>query len=143
MTHSVRYIAKKPYQTIWGFIPIVFLLAILNSNNTIDLNWQDTYFVIPYLHFGCFLLLILGGTGLLYWLFRRRKLTHWMTMLHVLITIFVFFWLMAESYLLKFIPVDDFYKLALFHKVSSILYLAMFFGQLFFLANLMISLRRK
>ena len=86
----MQTITHQPYKIIWGIIPIIVILSLINLKGTIDIQLHDTYFVIAFIHLSFFLSAILIITGLLYWLVRRKKLISWMTLAHVLSTILLF-----------------------------------------------------
>ncbi|MCB0688787.1 MAG: hypothetical protein KDC53_19755 [Saprospiraceae bacterium] len=81
-------ICAYPYKLIWAAIPVILAFAFFGMNDSIDLILHDTYLVIGIFHVGVsisFLLFLLGG---IYWQLRNRNMTCWLTVLHVLITLF-------------------------------------------------------
>ena len=95
----MKKISSHPEYFFWG-IAFVFLLSIFPfRQESVDFNFAGTYFVVAYPLFGLFLALTTVLTGLIYWFFRRRKisLSGMLTVAHVLLmglglsALFVFF----------------------------------------------------
>jgi len=105
-----------------------------------DIQIHDTYFVLTYWHTAIIFSILLGGIGLLYWLFSRKQLIKWMTIFHTLITILpmliLFIWIgfpnLKEH--IHYIEGDAF--------VRPIFYFLLLFllGQILFVLNLLITL---
>lgn len=136
---------NKPYHLFWGSTILLWLAVLVLPVEAIDLQIHDTYIVIAYYHWALFFTLILGGMGLLYWLFKDKELSRWMTIFHTLITIIpivvLFIWRgfstgdLANSY----IQVD------VIGRVTGYWLLLLFFllGQIFFIINLLKALFKK
>jgi peptidoglycan/LPS O-acetylase OafA/YrhL len=126
-------ILSKPYRPIWLAIPIIMGLAIVGINSAIGLQLHGTYLVITPIHLGVWLSIILGALGFLYWLVRKRKLVHWMTAIHVAITVLSFTLIMAMG--LASSKGSGFGATGTFNQVVLFVVAA----QLLFLGNLVVS----
>lgn len=131
----MKQILNKPYQAIWWSIPIILGLSLLGFKNTIDLQMHDTYFVVSYVHIRILIAVVLGITGFVYWLVRKKRLTNWMTFLHVAITISTLALILIVNLVFQVNEGD----LETFKKVNPILLVLVLMAlssQLIFMANL-------
>jgi heme/copper-type cytochrome/quinol oxidase subunit 1 len=138
----MNLIHNKPYNPIWIAIPPLIGLAILGSNSGIDLQLDDTYFVIALTHIGIFFSIVLGIIGFLYWLTTNKKLINWMTGLHVSVTISTFFLFMIAGLIFKKLIGIDFGKFREINQILLVTILIMVLSQLIFIINLLINLIR-
>lgn len=130
-------ILSKPYRSIWLAIPVIMGLAIVGINSVIDFQLHDTYLVFTPIHLGVWLSIILGGLGFLYWLVRKRKLVHWMTAIHVVITVLSFTLIMATG--LASPKGGGFGTIGTFNQLVLVAALLAVAAQLLFLGNLVVS----
>lgn len=140
----MNVIAQKPYQILWLTIPLIFILFFfsnLNMNSAIDIQMHDAYFVISAFHIAIFLSIVLGLLGSIYFLVRKRKLVSWMTVIHILTTVFLFVLLALQWVIPPLrLPIDyHFSMLEIVNNVIFILFLAFFVGQVLFILNLVFS----
>jgi len=124
-------ILNKPYRPIWLAILVIMCLAIAGINSAIGLQLHDTYLVITPIHLGVWLSIILGALGFLYWLVRKRKLVHWMTAIHVAITVLSFTLIMAMGLA---------FPVVAFNQAMLAVLLLVVVAQVLFLGNLVVSL---
>lgn len=136
---------NQPYQLFWASILVIWLATLLLPAETIDIQVQDTYFVIAYYHGAMFLTVLLTGIGLLYWFFRKNKLIRWMTIFHVLITILPILILFVWSGFPREDGIGDYIERDAMSKGISYLILLLLFllGQILFVLNLLIALFKK
>lgn len=133
---------NRPHQLFFRCIPIIWLAVVILPSKAIDIQLHDTYFVIAYYHWGILFTLLLGGYGLLYWLFRRKPLIKGMIIFHILVTIpSMLVWFIkhgfpiengvgsyiAESTIRNYLP----------YLIGILLFLL---GQILFVINLLIAL---
>lgn len=84
----INFIKNKPFKFLWWTIPVVFIISLINWKNSVDIQMHDTYFVIAFIHVGIIFVLTLAIMGGIYWLVRSKKLIGFLTVIHVIITIF-------------------------------------------------------
>ncbi|MCB0653372.1 MAG: hypothetical protein KDC85_19005 [Saprospiraceae bacterium] len=79
---------QNPYNFLWGFVPILMALALFFiADSFIDVQIFETYYAVSTFHTAVIFSMYLVFAGLLYWLFRKVKLIHWMTIVHVVLSI--------------------------------------------------------
>jgi len=80
---------NKPYLFFWLLIPCIFLFGILNRDETVVINIQDTYFMLDTLMLVSLVSLFFGLIGFGYWIAIKAnlKLSIWLNMTHILLTI--------------------------------------------------------
>ncbi|MGO4772244.1 hypothetical protein ACEN2I_11315 [Flavobacterium sp. W22_SRS_FK3] len=85
----INCISGKPYFFLGILIPIFLLLGYLNSDEILDINIHDTYFIIKYPHLGILLSLLYGFPALLYFVFMKLnfRFIKWMTVIHIVVSI--------------------------------------------------------
>lgn len=134
-------IIQKPYKLFWILIPLILLISMLRRNSFVDLQFHDTYFVINAINIGVLLSLILGISGILYWIFRKRKLIGWLTQLHVFSMLIIIIAILILIYLNSFLtPIGDFENYMLLMNFWYCLILATLLSQFLFFTNLIVSL---
>ena len=129
-------------------IPILVLLNFIRQHEPLDISIHDTYYVIEQDHLLGFTSIILGLIGLGYWLIQRdnRKLNKWLTLIHCYITfgglvlILFFSFLFIETNELS--KSDDFVHNLTLQELIVVVSLVTFIGQVLFLINLMIGLKK-
>jgi heme/copper-type cytochrome/quinol oxidase subunit 1 len=130
----------RPHRLFWLSIPAILLLSIVGTNNTLDLQLHDTYFVVSAMHLGLLLSALLGFMGLLYWLFRNRCLVNWMTAAHVISTILGFVLLSGTGLIYNGRAASEYRTV---NQLLFIVILAVLLSQLIFMVNLVIGIVRK
>lgn len=73
---------SKYYKILWGSIPVVLILLLLNGSKPIELQIHSTYLVFSSIQLAIILSLILGVLGGLYWMFREYKLVNVLSWIH-------------------------------------------------------------
>jgi len=138
----MKLLLTKPYKIFWLSIPILLAISIMGMNQTTDIQLHDTYFVIDVVHVGILFSVIAGLIGLLYWLFRNKRLVNWMTFSHVITTSLFLLLFMVNSVFNKS-EWSDFNSYTIINRFHFFIILIVFLNQLLFLSNLVISLFRK
>jgi len=138
----MKLLLTKPYKIFWLSIPILLAISIMGMNQTTDIQLHDTYFVIDVIHVGILFSVIAGLIGLLYWLFRNKRLVNWMTFSHVITTSLFLLLFMVNSVFNKS-EWSDFNSYTFINRFHFFIILIVFLNQLLFLSNLVISLFRK
>ena len=135
---------NKPHLLFFGSIPLLWLLTLILPVKIIDIQFHDTYWVIAFYHLAIPISIILGGIGLLYWLFSGKRTIKWITVFHSLMTmlpIFAFFIINGFSSEAEadYIAADMLSR----SKPYFIVLLFFLFGQILFVLNLLIALFKK
>lgn len=135
---------NKPHLLFFGSIPLLWLITIVLPLKVIDIQWHDTYFVILFYHLAIPVSIILGGIGLLYWLFSEKRMIKWMTVFHTLTTILpILAFFIINGFLNEeeadYIAADMISR----SKPYFIVLLLFLFGQILFVLNLLIALFKK
>lgn len=86
----MNWLTQKPFISFLILIPIIMVIGFLNRKETLDINVHDTYYVINNLHLAIILSIFLAIISLGYFLIKifNISLINWMTISHILITIF-------------------------------------------------------
>ena len=86
----MNWLTEKPFISFLILIPIIMIIGFLNRKETLDINVHDTYYVINNLHLAIILSIFLAIISLGYFLIKifSIPLINWMTISHILITIF-------------------------------------------------------
>ena len=84
-----RQIMKKPHLIFWISIPVLILIGILNRNEMLDINIYDTYYVFSKTALIIMISALFGFMGLGYYLMlkAKRKLSKWLNLIHVALTV--------------------------------------------------------
>ena len=145
----MHILTEKPYLIFWGSIPILMLVGILYGDSVLYFNVHDTYFVIAYLHVALLIAVFFGILGIGYWMVHRtnRKLSKWLSMVHLVLTLGGLIALFGVPNLLDdrtaaspFPVFDQLERQNLMVMGITILLLV---GQLLYLVNLTIGIFRK
>lgn len=124
-------------------ILIIFILAIVNPNEFIDIQLHDTYFVISPIHLGAILSFYLGLTGIIYWLLRKLSCVKWMTITHIIFTILACVFFQIFSLISsKFIEIDN-NAIRIMYQIVTVIILFGILSQVIFVVNIFLSLIRK
>lgn len=133
------------YFLITAIIIFVIGLFFKNSENTIDINIHDTYFVITTFHFAILISIVLFLIGLIYYVFSKLKtlLVKSLTVLHTVITILCFpIYFFGSLYFSKtkldsnFSLFDDDLNQNIFISIILIIF---FLAQIILILNLIVS----
>lgn len=137
----------KAHQYFW--ITCFFFLLLWfywsNSDDAIDINIHDTYFVFANSHIVKLLFVLYGVIGFIYWTFYKVKISliRMLTKLHVLITIgCVPIYFLGVNLIFEFKPKSDFPLFGNFNYhvyFLLTLYSLVIIAQLIFVINLLIS----
>ena len=136
---------NQPHQLFFASIPLICLLATTLPTKTVDLQIHDTYIVFALIHLAIPTSMILAGIGVLYWLYRHKNTTDWMTLFHTFMTIlpillfFIWFGLPIEDATTNYIEGGAITRYWLY-LISLLLFLL---GQILFVVNLLIALFKK
>lgn len=86
----MNWLTEKPFISFLILIPIIMIIGFLNRKETLDINVHDTYYVINNLLLAIILSIFLAIISLGYFLIKifSIPLINWMTISHILITIF-------------------------------------------------------
>jgi heme/copper-type cytochrome/quinol oxidase subunit 1 len=110
-----------PHKLLWYSIPLLFILAFVGRDNSIDLQFNDTYFIISLFDAGIVLSFIAGLNGLLYYFLRHKKLNHTSVWVQVVMTISVCFLLMISGLILKDWVGTDYQRFKIANQITYIL----------------------
>ena len=85
----MKSILNKPQILLWILIPVILLIGFLADDETLVINFHDSYYVIALIHLAEFVSILFGITGLGYWIILKvnRKLINVLTFTHITITI--------------------------------------------------------
>ncbi|SHG48530.1 cbb3-type cytochrome c oxidase subunit I [Flagellimonas flava] len=140
---------EKPHLIFLLSIPIIMLIGILSGDSVLDINVHDTYFVIAYLHLAILISILFGIIGIGYWIMQKanRKLSKWLNLIHVVLTvggliaIFGIPYLLFDSTAESAFPVFD--QIARQNLILILTIFLILFGQLMYLINLIVGIFRK
>lgn len=84
-----KTIQSKPYTLLWSWVLVLVILAFIVKEDSLNINFHDTYYVIAKAHIAIVLSVwfLLCGVGYLVVKRLHRKLTYWLTLLHILISV--------------------------------------------------------
>tara|TARA_R110000765_G_scaffold37526_1_gene83084 strand:+ start:592 stop:1035 length:444 start_codon:yes stop_codon:yes gene_type:complete len=84
-----RQIMKKPHLIFWISIPVLVLIGFLNRKEMLDINIYDTYYVFSKTALIIMISALFGFMGLGYYLMlkAKRKLSRWLNLIHVALTV--------------------------------------------------------
>jgi hypothetical protein len=136
---------KHPHMLVWAASIIFLLASLLLINTSLDVPRGETWYVIPGIYFVLATCLWLGISGLLYWLFRSRKLASFLTKLHILTTIGVFTGLIVLLLFMKgsYNLTGTFTGFQFASKFVSWVSVFFVLAQFIFLLNLVLGIFRK
>ena len=136
-THHYFWIACLFFVVLWFYWS--------NSDDAIDININDTYYVIANVHIVKLLFVLYGFAGFIYWAFSISRISHIkiLTKLHILITIgSVPVYFFGVNLIFKLKPESDFplfYNSKYYVYFILILNSLILIAQLLFVINLVIS----
>lgn len=80
---------KKPHLIFWISIPVLVLIGFLNRKEMLDINIYDTYYVFSKTALIIMISALFGFMGLGYYLMlkAKRKLSRWLNLIHVALTV--------------------------------------------------------
>jgi len=136
-------ILRYPHKTFWIAMLPVFVLGYLFSVRSIDIQIHDTYLVVSLASLGLFLAIYLLISGMLYYLFRNKRLDANLIVIHIISIIFIliiWFWCSEVQHISTPDSFLTFRKVMDFAILSTMIFLCL---QLLFLVNLTISYFRK
>lgn len=107
---------NRPYQILWIAIPVFILVSLTRIHSTLDLQIHDTFYTMASFDFAVLTSAVLGVSGLLYWLFRNKKLSRWITGIHVIGT------LTGSSLLFFYILISDIMLAPTYEKLHILYY---------------------
>ena len=132
-----------PYKIFWWATPLIFLSIALGPDSIFDLQLHDTYYVVSSFHFAIVCSLLFGFFGAIYWLFRERKLIHFLSILHAFTSVISFMGLTVTGVYSHHFNDGSLETFTLVQKVYSG-FIFLFFGiQIPFVFNIIIGLIRK
>jgi heme/copper-type cytochrome/quinol oxidase subunit 1 len=116
---------------------LFLIMGFLMSNQTLDINVHDTYFVISFLHIGIFFFVIHALFSLIYFIIRRLH-KYLLGLLHLILQTPIFFFIFISSFVLTDHASSSYYQNA--DTIYAVLIILFFLGQLFFLTNIVLSI---
>jgi hypothetical protein len=129
---------------------VAFLFLFVNplmQDSSVDINIHDTYFVVDYSTLGIFVLMLHSIFAIVYFLIRNR-LYNLLAVLHLLFTIPMYVQLLLLTYKLlssfsssHFTHPNELIDTNLIGNPIFLSTLLFMFAQLFFLANILLSVR--
>ena len=136
--YNLQLLKNKPHKVVWSFILVVLAIVIVKRVVMVDVQMYHAYIAFPVVDLGGMICAFLGLFGMIYWLFRNKKLVDWMTIFHVIISFIVILILMIffteRENNTEFDRMVDQY----FQTIISLLGLT----QILFLINIFLSLGR-
>lgn len=144
----MKFIVNKPHLIFLLAIPIIMLIGIFSGDTTLDINVHDTYYVIAYFYLTILISILFGIIGIGYWLMltANRKLSKWLNLTHIVLTIGGIVTIILIPYLLNSRTESEyplFDGLATQNLIISIVAILIFFGQLIYISNLIIGIFNK
>lgn len=143
-------IFHKPFITFWAVIPVIISIGVANSNETLDINIHDTYYVIHYNILSYLFALLFGLIGFGYWIMvkLKRRLLIWLNAIHIITTWVGIIGILTSPLLFgRTYPEPSvnsfFYGVLAFNLIIVIFVLLIITGQLCYLANLSIGLIKR
>ncbi|MBB4801978.1 heme/copper-type cytochrome/quinol oxidase subunit 1 [Flavobacterium nitrogenifigens] len=140
----------KVYHLFWITALIILLIGICISEDTLDVNIHDTYFVIRYFEISIVLFTLYFLMGLGYWIVQKifkKQLIHPLTVIHsfILIGSFLIYWgifLYNKLFRDNDFPLFDNYLLINLVLTSEI-FVILFIASPIYIANFMIAFLKK
>lgn len=121
-----------PYKLLWYTIPLLFILAFVGRDNTIDLQYHDTYYIISLFDAGLVLSFIAGINGLLYYFLRDKKTNQTLVWVQVVMTISVCFLFMISGLIWKDWVSTDYQRFKIANQITFILIFLLLLSQKLF-----------
>lgn len=147
---KINFNSLKVYHYFWLVTFLILLIGFFGSENTIDINVRDTYYVMSQKDATLVLSIVYFLLGSGYWLvlkILKKPLIEWLTIIHSIILIgsFVCYWLMllyVELFLNNSFPLFD--NSNLVNQTLMIAFLLIsFIGTPIYFINLLIGIFRK
>jgi hypothetical protein len=95
-------LSNKPHQIFWISIPFIMLSGFIISEEVLDFNIYDTYYVFSLHYLNTLISILFGIIGLGYWVMlkAKRKLSKWMNLFHILLTFGcpILIWILAQFF---------------------------------------------
>lgn len=72
----MKSILNKPQILLWILIPVILLIGFLAADETLVINFHDSYYVVALIQLAEFVSILFGIIGLGYWIILKvnRKL---------------------------------------------------------------------
>ncbi len=145
---TMNSILNKPYLFFWGLIPLLLVLGFVKSDEVININIHDTYFIIVMFHFVIFLSFLLLILGLGYWIVLKlkKRLFKILSVLHVGFTFLGIVVLLITLMIPNNIITSTNTLLDSLKTINILLTLGVLlivFGQVFYPFNILLSLFKK
>jgi heme/copper-type cytochrome/quinol oxidase subunit 1 len=121
-----------PHKLLWYSIPLLFILAFVGRDNTIDLQYHDTYFIISLFDADIVLSFIAGINGLLYYLLRDKKTNQMLVWVQVVMTISICMLCMISGLIWKDWVGTDYQRFKIAHQSTYILIFLLLLSQILF-----------
>jgi len=91
----------KPHVLLWISVCILLVLGFIHRDTFIDIQWNDTYFVLDSVTVTLVLSIYLLCIGSIYWALRKRKISKWVTWIHLILTwLFILYFLIYHWYII-------------------------------------------
>ena len=97
----MKLIQNKPCSLFLIFIPIMMVLGLIGQHRYVDIQLDDTYYVISTFHFALLFSIILAINAFLFWLYRNNKLTPGIFKLHAVTIIMCFIFIIIITLSVK------------------------------------------
>jgi hypothetical protein len=135
---------NKPHLIFWISIPFIVLSGFISSEEVLDFNIYDTYFVISLLYVNTLIAILFGIIGLGYWIMlkTKRPLSKWMNFFHIILTFGcpILIWILAQFYRESIMEYDFNNNLTFAIYLKAIVAII---GQIIFPVNIIIGLIKK
>jgi cytochrome c oxidase subunit 1 len=144
----MKKLIQKPHFIFFGAIAIVLAIGVFSKNHTFDINIEDTYFVIGYFHISLPISIFFGLIGLGYWLMLKgnKKLSQWLSLIHIIVTfggLFVLFVIPYYTFTDNESAFPLYHNYAKVNMIKIIAISAIVFGQMIYFINLVTGIFRK
>lgn len=132
----------KPYQILWGAIPMIFLTIAITPDKSFDLQLHDTYFVIPSIHMALLISIYLILIGSIYWLVREYKTIRILDTIHSIVTSFGLFAISIIVFAQTIKPENAIRGFTILNSIAMVILALLIFVQIIFIINLIIGIIR-
>jgi heme/copper-type cytochrome/quinol oxidase subunit 1 len=143
---------SRPYVVFWFLIPIILLVGLINPKEILDINIDDTYYVIQHSHLVILIAIYFCILGLGYWIIEKTcgKLIRNLNRVHLILTIgcLLIIWILFQFY--QEIKPENLVDFIEGNKLNENISFAIFIitmvwiiGQLLFSVNLTITILKK
>ena len=139
----MKFLIEKPHLIFFLAIPVIILIGVLSgyeaTNETLDFNVHDTYYVIAHFHLITIICILFGIIGLGYWIMQKtdKKLSKSLNWIHVGLTFggTLVVWILTQFYRTEIIEYEFNNNLTL---TITLIILLMVLGQIVYLINIII-----